>query len=769
MKRPVVVSLTERFDYGALKYIHENLYEFRDILQKNETELAQISTMLQKYMTSSCQDGSIMVNYSYANEIPGRLFAHNAMSLQGMCKLIRNAIACTKYTDIDFVNCHPNLLLQYCIQNNIPAPCLQEYCSNRQQILDSVGGEDAKTSILEIMNGGKYKQGMSPQWISEFEKEMMRIREAIVPLAPNEFKVAKLKKPANVLGSMVNLVLCQLENKALMKLKEFMDDNGFTVGVLVFDGCMIEQDPRLTQELLDKASDYIFQTTGYRLKIIIKDMYKNRLHVPDYIYNSHVPRQPRYAVDSATASRLFMQDIRDTVKICKGRTYVLKNNIWTTEPNTVNRFLLSQCMSANILRVRQLKSGDISYSPLTGEIQEAQRVVKGALALMDDEVTFEDRLWESSLGCLCFKDGIYDFQKRSFYTYSERPDVMTLMYIPRDFPKERPPPEVTNELMKRIFISTLGDESVISYYLAFKARALAGHYTDKQWAIMIGERNCGKGVLQELDKVSFPGYVNEVNANSFLLKQHADGDAAKALSWALDCEHTRITYTNELRCDNNSKTIKLDGNLLKAFQSGGDGISARKNYQDERVFRVATRLFMNANDIPEVTPKDALGTMLMFKFPYKFVSPEQMKLAESQPFFRVRDDTLKSQFCRRKDIIDAYTWAVIDAYSEVPPDPCKKVMKDTANYLMDIGDETTIMDRIFVYTGKREDFVTVARIKELAEKYNLKKSIIKDRLERMGGRPDKNCFVNGKPHGRGLMGVYERSMEECEDMEDIGI
>ena len=89
---------------------------------------------------------------------------------------------------------------------------------------------------------------------------------------------------------------------------------------------------------------------------------------------------------------------------------------------------------------------------------------------------------------------------------------------------------------------------------------------------------------------------------------------------------------------------------------------------------------MNANDIPEVTPKDALGTMLMFKFPFKFVSTEQMKDCNLQ-FYRVRDDTLKSDFCRRQEIMDAYIWAIIDAYNTNRPSPCQKVVDDTSEFL----------------------------------------------------------------------------------------
>ena len=78
------------------------------------------------------------------------------------------------------------------------------------------------------------------------------------------------------------------------------------------------------------------------------------------------------------------------------------------------------------------------------------------------------------------------------------------------------------------------------------ARAAAGEFRDKQWAIMFGERCCGNGVLQELNAKAFPGgAVVGVASSSFM--PHGDkGDAAFALKWALPSEHARFTYANEV-------------------------------------------------------------------------------------------------------------------------------------------------------------------------------------------------------------------------------
>ena len=49
----------------------------------------------------------------------------------------------------------------------------------------------------------------------------------------------------------------------------------------------------------------------------------------------------------------------------------------------------------------------------------------------------------------------------------------------------------------------------IRTYLELMARATAGEYGDKQWAMMLGERNSGKGLLQEMNLLAFGPYVGQ--------------------------------------------------------------------------------------------------------------------------------------------------------------------------------------------------------------------------------------------------------------------
>ena len=66
----------------------------------------------------------------------GRLFAQSA-SLQNLPREFRGAIG-GNYHDIDMVNCHPSILLQYCKKNDIKSDALEYYVNNRIEVVEKI-------------------------------------------------------------------------------------------------------------------------------------------------------------------------------------------------------------------------------------------------------------------------------------------------------------------------------------------------------------------------------------------------------------------------------------------------------------------------------------------------------------------------------------------------------------------------------------------------------------------------------------------------------
>ena len=288
---------------------------------------------------------------------------------------------------------------------------------------------------------------------------------------------------------------------------------------------------------------------------------------------------------------------------------------------------------------------------------------------------------------------------------------------------------------------------------------------NKMWGVMMGERDCGKGGSTRMNEMAFGPYVNTVNSKSFIMQRGLGGDAAKGQSWMLSCEYTRISYTQEITVDVSEKSIKVDGNAIKQFASGGDRIMARKNYQDEVEFRVQSMLIMNCNDLPPITPTDALENMVMFNCPHKFVSA--VKLAEEpRPHYLVKDDGIKA-YSARPDVMDAYTWLVIDAFKSTAFEASEIVKRDIRKFIKKGNDDMEALQRGLRFGGV-DDNITKDELEAFLKNSGLNMSLAKlvETIERMGAKADKNLTRNGK---RGKRGFKHVRVIEDEDEEPIAV
>jgi hypothetical protein len=258
--------------------------------------------------------------------------------------------------------------------------------------------------------------------------------------------------------------------------------------------------------------------------------------------------------------------------------------------------------------------------------------------------------------------------------------------------------------------------------------------------------------------------VNTINGDCFLMKKTKQ-EAAREISWAVDCEFTRQTYTNEIKIDPSDTSCKIDGNSLKKFQSGGDKLSARKLYVNERSFRVQSKLIMNLNDMPQVTPSDAVQTMLLIKFPFKFVSSEAMMDEQALPFFRQTDEVMK-QYLMCADVIDAFTWLVFDAFEDHSVRPCAMVKKDTEAHQEDMGDPLKIFAQSFIAGGK-EDYILMPDLEHLGATVGMTKSKAKELVMKLVGAVyDKQIPIKGRGHAPGMR--YVKHVQDPHESLGVG-
>eukprot|EP00798_Chlamydomonas_sp_ICE-L_P002115 gene2115-biopygen12155 len=613
-------------------------------------------------------------------------------------------------------------------KRGVACPLLDQYCGNRTEVLGDIDADAAlgKTAVLSVMNGSKtavYKHQDSV-WLRDFQNEMNQARDEIMaPGGADEFYIDIARKDRNTYASAVNLMLCDLENECLMAMLEYLDKKSFKVGVLVFDGAMVEKkkefadskDGGVTQEMLDEASDYVWDRTGYRLQIKIKDMTIDMLDVPASAYMGAPVHAPRYAGGDDVAAKILLKDLGGKLVKSKGVVFGKHGDVWTNDKDVVESFMFTACQRANIKFVDE--SGiSRKYSCL---YTKAINIVKTAKHYIPVDDNFVKKIWESNLGVLCFRNGVFRFRDKSFAPFSERPEVMPVIVIDRDFPSERPTDELLEHVKEKVLVSTLGEEGRVNTYLQMIARSMAAKHQDKQWGMLIGERNSGKGLLQALNERAWGQYVNTIDSSVLMLNNFTND--VKSQGWMIECEFTRQTYTNEIKVDPGNKHIKLDGGLIKKFQSGGDVLKARQLYENERALKSASRLFMNLNDLPEISAVDALDTVVVIEFPHKFVNPKDVDEAKWLKFFRPADPSLKDGFCAREDVRDAFIWLVIDAFDQEQPLKISDVVRrDTEKLRMDEGDELSLINAHFKITTDLADVVTVADVNEFAKDKKMK-------------------------------------------------
>ena len=94
------------------------------------------------------------------------------------------------------------------------------------------------------------------------------------------------------------------------------------------------------------------------------------------------------------------------------------------------------------------------------------------------------------------------------------------------------------------------------------SRALSGSSSDKQFNVVIGDGNSGKGVISDLLSNSLGIFTATTNASNFSVDKFGGGDKAKKKSWIAAIKDCRIAICNEVEMGH-----ALDGNIIKSICS----------------------------------------------------------------------------------------------------------------------------------------------------------------------------------------------------------
>ncbi|HEY9703816.1 MAG TPA: DUF5906 domain-containing protein [Allocoleopsis sp.] len=751
-KQSVFKSI-EKLSKKTIGLICQNWDEFRRRvfeLTKREDALSQWDdingnhydprVILQQYYANHSRQG-VTVHYvhsQYTNS--GRKFALKACGLQSFSRPIRHTLANGIYKDVDIENCHPVILVQYCKKKGYACDKIEKYVNNRNTYLEDIvkvndlewnqnNKEWAKKIILSAVNGSMNKipkcireMKVKPQWFEDFYNQANMIKKSVYENPENSKTVSIIKRKLkqhnklnNIEGSVLNQILCEIEDQILMKAIEYCESNGGDIKhyVLCFDGFMIPVDEDLD---LVKLSAYVKEQTDYEVRFTFKEM-NEVIDLSGLNYTEINSNEEIIVSDDSQASLILIEKLKDSIRVSPNDIYIKDGVRWINDPDRVEIFLKINCMKLNFCRVSS--NGDIL--PYSKNKKGCDNVVSTAIIHLkgNPDPDFEEKMFRSVIHKTCFPNGVYDWKTTKFTSWDENPNVYTSIIMPFNYvPKND---TLITNLKTKIFKTIFeGHEAECNDLLCALASTASGNPNDKYSIIGLGHRSSGKGVITDLLLYCFGDYVGAFDSGVF----HLEGmEELRRMSFLLERKNARFLISNEAKSANNNKKETLyDGNLLKKIQ-GGDKLEARRIYKAPEQFRLQGKVILFCNDMPKFDPADCLQVVDMFSFPYKFVPESQLTDENKLAFYRKADPSIKD-YIRQPDICMAFFHLLTEHYKTN-----RVISKETKavndSMLEDCGDEETVFKNTFKHSKDENDYIPSSEVLSWAKNMKLNMSAIK--------------------------------------------
>jgi len=694
----------------------------------------------------------------------GRVYPANKIGAILLRKEIRQTLYKHNMTDIDIVNAHASILYQLCIQNNINCKYLEKYVLYREKYLNEliemydITREQAKELIIIIMYFGSLEKWLNDNNIKnrelnkfciKFVNELNSITDSIILKNQKFYKSIEKKNEndptKNNKASFLSSYLQEHEERILESIYLYCKSNNYikdNVCSLCYDGIMIET-INYKEQLLNELNKEVKIRTGFNLKFTVKEMDIDYL---EDIKDIELSLNKKVETDM-DAAEIILSTINENFKCCYvSKTYQLYykySNIWTDDIEFIKNKLSLIVMNFGLYKVKKTKTkkGDeVEYKDFGRDLIEINHIVESIIKIAKDNIDneFYNKLHTSTKGKLCFLDGVLDVSKKEFNLWNNeellKNPVYSVVCINRnfnDFFKENN--ETYKQEVKTLIESIMNDQT--ERCLQFLSRAIFGYIEDKDYSIFMGNRNCGKGVLNELLENSLTSqYIGTVEADKFLCERETSGDDGRKLNWLIDFQYKRLMTSNEIKFDKENPNIKLNGVLIKKVFSGGDKIKSREIYKGFIEFNIQSKMMLMCNDLPKITSTDCLETCIEFNTTNQFKSLEEIdiikqKIAEKVENtkneiynlelnkYKTADPTIKDKIKSNVNWLNAFILLMVDNWKSTKLQINKQSYDD---------EEESLTDIIFKYCNyKKNDETYMITNEEIKELSNMSKCSVK--------------------------------------------
>lgn len=373
-----------------------------------------------------------------------------------------------------------------------------------------------------------------------------------------------------------------------------------------------------------------------------------------------------------------------------------------------------------------------------------------------------DLFHSSTLGKLCFEDGVYNFTTKKFLKWESKEfkqnPVYSCVKIHRKFPSYEDEVNDWAEDIKKarlVFHAAMGEEQA-EKFLAYLARVTAGKIEDKVFSCCMFNRDCSKGVINDWFIAAFGNYVGQADSNAVVLKE-SFGDSEKENGWLIPLQYCRHVFISELEVDPNNSRRKINSKLIKSMCSGGDPMKARLMRENGVSFRLQCGINIMANDLMPFSSPDVLEKCLMLKSVIQFktqayIDAELLKSIDCpilhdslKQRLKVSDPSIRNKV-KTEEWADALVRIMIHYYTDKAVVINVEKQEDDECESLD----TKVVER-FKFTGVETDRVTNESLRAFASMNNTSLKKMKNTIAGIDERIKD--FKSGSV--KGMSGILE--------------
>jgi hypothetical protein len=717
---------------------------------------------IQKINKNKKNHNTYVDKYDYKEGEIGRVYSE----FQQLPKEYRNYLLGDDCIEIDFQNCHYVLISQIADKYGVKYYNIKYYIENREECLKSIHTDRniAKEIYLKAQYGGKIEEVCNDNinGIVEEIKNIITMLNADEKLTPiKKYAKKQLNKKNNPYKSLehsfLSYVLQTIENRNVIALYDYLKQNEVEIKLINHDGIIIKKNDFDYEKFKGDMETHIFDTTDFYNIIDFKPC--------EQIYKPNEKKYILVSCEREVCDYLFKNHKNDIKRGTDGFYVKNKDEKHYTKGEEGLRMKIK-----NLEFKKETSSGSIvPYSSTTKGMEDIIKYLnKNVNDLFPIDEKFIEKVNIYTRGKVFFQDKYYDVNEKKFCSIKD--DELPIIYI------DRPAPDfssITENMMndyKKQFLDMFNDTQ-LKNVLNMTCRALFGNL-DKNWTILSGLRNSGKGVFQKQVEHSFGDYCCSMELP--MSKTQNNGDASQYREVLTSQAHLkRLCFTNEAQTLEGKK-LKIDGNTIKKFISGGDPVKCRGLYKDSVDVVFNAHLFVNVNSIPESDPADAMMTSLPIKMPYKYVD-EPTDMCE-----KMTDTDIKQKIINTNK--DIFTKIVFNSFVSKEINVKDLCEDDRGEYNDNIMENTTEAPYIFktkLEKGNSNDWISSDELRKIFKpcgmnevslgKFLSARMKFLEKNERVEGQKDKN----GKQKYRKIKGYtgykkiknnnYNDDDDECEN------